>query len=92
MGRNSLPSGFPREAGAWVEVGGVRCAFPMPEVLCIGLGGGTKVLERADGSVIVGPESVGHRLLTEALVFGGQTLTVTGKVPVSILRAMLTLV
>lgn len=57
----------------------MRCAFPMPEVLCIGLGGSTKVLETADHSVVVGPESVGHRLLTEALVFGGQTLTVTGR-------------
>ncbi|KAM0420343.1 hypothetical protein ACHAPT_011885 [Fusarium lateritium] len=72
-----LPSGFPREAGAWVEVGGVRCAFPMPEVLCLGLGGGTKVLQRPDGSVTVGPESVGHRLLSESLVFGGTTLTAT---------------
>ncbi|KAM6518928.1 hypothetical protein FSOLCH5_007693 [Fusarium solani] len=72
-----LPSGFPREAGAWVEVGGVRCASPMPEVLCLGLGGGTKVLQNPDGSVTVGPESVGHRLLSEALVFGGTTLTAT---------------
>ncbi|KAH7258779.1 hypothetical protein B0J15DRAFT_583674 [Fusarium solani] len=72
-----LPSGFPREAGAWVEVGGVRCASPRPEVLCLGLGGGTKVLQNPDGSVTVGPESVGHRLLSEALVFGGTTLTAT---------------
>jgi N-methylhydantoinase A/oxoprolinase/acetone carboxylase beta subunit len=27
-----LPSGFPRQAGTWVEIGGVRCAFPMPDV------------------------------------------------------------
>ncbi|RSM09901.1 hypothetical protein CEP52_003869 [Fusarium oligoseptatum] len=72
-----LPSGFAREAGAWVEVGGVRCVFPMPEVLCLGLGGGTKVLQKSDGGVTVGPESVGHRLLSEALVFGGKTLTAT---------------
>lgn len=48
----------------------------MPEVLCLGLGGGTKVVE-SDGTVKVGPESVGHRLLSEALVFGGKTLTAT---------------
>ncbi|KAH0845037.1 hypothetical protein AYO21_01700 [Fonsecaea monophora] len=71
-----LPSGFPRQAGTWVEIGGVRSAFSMPEVLSVALGGGTKVEER-DGKVHVGPESVGHRLLTEGLVFGGNTLTTT---------------
>ncbi|KAK6373611.1 hypothetical protein LTS17_008103 [Exophiala oligosperma] len=71
-----LSSGFPRQAGTWVEIGGVRSAFPMPEVLSIALGGGTKV-EEQNGKVIVGPESVGHRLLTEGLVFGGNTLTTT---------------
>jgi N-methylhydantoinase A/oxoprolinase/acetone carboxylase beta subunit len=74
----SLPSGFPRQAGTWVEIGGVRSSFPMPEVFSIGLGGGTKV-EEVDGEVKVGPESVGHRLNTEGLVFGGKTLTATGK-------------
>ncbi|KAK7516897.1 uncharacterized protein IWZ02DRAFT_422916 [Phyllosticta citriasiana] len=71
-----LPSGFPRQAGTWVEVGGVRCSFSMPEVVSIALGGGTKVEEK-DGKVLVGPESVGYNLLTEGLVFGGRTLTVT---------------
>ncbi|KAK5128089.1 hypothetical protein LTR85_005206 [Meristemomyces frigidus] len=72
-----LPSGFPRQAGTWVDIGGVRCAFPMPEVQSIALGGGTKVEKHSDGKVYVGPESVGHRLLQEGLVFGGSTLTTT---------------
>lgn len=72
-----LPSGFPRQAGTWVEIGGVRTAFPMPEVISVALGGGTKVIEQ-DGIVSVGPESVGHRLLQEGLIFGGETLTTTG--------------
>ncbi|RFU34899.1 hypothetical protein B7463_g1495, partial [Scytalidium lignicola] len=72
-----LPSGFPRQAGTWVEVGGVRCAFSMPEVVSIGLGGGTKVVEDENGVVKVGPDSTGYRLLTEGLVFGGNTLTAT---------------
>lgn len=72
-----LPSGFPRQAGTWVEIGGVRCAFPMPEVRSVALGGGTKVEEQPDGRVCVGPESVGHHLLQESLVFGGSTLTTT---------------
>ncbi|KAF7585300.1 hypothetical protein BBP40_011296 [Aspergillus hancockii] len=74
-----LPSGFPRQAPGFVEVEGVRTAFSMPEVVSIGLGGGSKV--RADSScrdgVTVGPGSVGHLLQQEAKVFGGQTLTAT---------------
>ena len=42
----------------------------------IGLGGGSLVRER-DGKVIVGPESVGYKILDEALVFGGNTVTAT---------------
>ncbi|CAH0035693.1 unnamed protein product, partial [Clonostachys rhizophaga] len=70
-----LPSGFPRQAPGFVEVGGVRTAFSMPEVVSIGLGGGSKVRVAEDGSVTVGPGSVGHYLKQEAKVFGGQTLT-----------------
>jgi N-methylhydantoinase A/oxoprolinase/acetone carboxylase beta subunit len=70
----ALQHGFPREAGVAVEVGGVRTNFRMPDVLSIGLGGGSLV--SADG-LSVGPQSVGYRLVTEGLVFGGQTLTAT---------------
>ena len=38
-----LRHGFPREANNNVEVGGVRTAFRMPDLLSIGLGGGTLV-------------------------------------------------
>ncbi|KAH7024574.1 uncharacterized protein B0I36DRAFT_416023 [Microdochium trichocladiopsis] len=72
-----LPSGFPRQAGTWVEIGGVRSSFSMPEVFSVALGGGTKVEVDSDGKVHVGPESVGHRLISEGLVFGGNTLTTT---------------
>ena len=67
-----LKGGFPREANAAVEVGGVRTLFRMPDLLSIGLGGGTEI----DGSRI-GPRSVGFRLLESSLVFGGDTLTAT---------------
>lgn len=50
----------------------------MPDVFSVGLGGGTKV-EIVDDAAIVGPESVGHRLTQEALVFGGSVLTTTGE-------------
>ncbi|KAF2018408.1 DUF917-domain-containing protein [Aaosphaeria arxii CBS 175.79] len=73
-----LPSGFPRQAPGFVEVGGVRTAFSMPEVVSIGLGGGSKVaIDSFNGSstVTVGPGSVGHFIQKEARVFGGNTLT-----------------
>ncbi|KXJ86069.1 hypothetical protein Micbo1qcDRAFT_219929, partial [Microdochium bolleyi] len=72
-----LPSGFPRQAGTWVEIGGVRSSFSMPEVFSVALGGGTKIEEDANGNITVGPESVGHRLLSEGLVFGGDQMTTT---------------
>lgn len=71
-----LQAGFPREATAEVSVGGVRTNFRMPDVLSVGIGGGSRV--RSDnGTVTVGPDSVGYRLHDEARVFGGRTVTAT---------------
>lgn len=69
-----LKGGFPREANAAVEIGGVRTVFRMPDLLSIGLGGGSVI--SADGARI-GPRSVGFRLLQKGLVFGGDTLIAT---------------
>jgi N-methylhydantoinase A/oxoprolinase/acetone carboxylase beta subunit len=69
-----LQAGFPRQANNVVEIGGVRTLFRMPDLLSVGLGGGSLI--EANGSSI-GPLSVGHRITTEALVFGGNTLTAT---------------
>lgn len=69
-----LQGGFPRESNSIIDVGGVRTNFRMPDILAIGLGGGSLV--SGDGKEI-GPKSVGHRLLQEGLIFGGQTLTTT---------------
>ena len=69
-----LRRGFPREANSVVEVGGVRTLFRMPDLLSIGLGGGS-VIER--DPLAVGPQSVGYRLTRKALVFGGQIMTAT---------------
>ncbi|KKM10007.1 hydantoinase subunit beta [Clostridiales bacterium PH28_bin88] len=71
-----LVNGFPRESSVAVEIGGVRTNFRMPDLISIGLGGGTVVRE-VDGEIKVGPDSVGYRLTKEALVFGGNTLTAT---------------
>ena len=67
-----LQHGFPREASVAVEIGGVRTNFRMPDVLSIGIGGGSHV----DGAE-VGPQSVGYELTSRALVFGGDVLTAT---------------
>jgi N-methylhydantoinase A/oxoprolinase/acetone carboxylase beta subunit len=66
----SLHKGFPRQATVAVEVGGVRTNFRMPDVFSIGLGGGSHVVE-SGGAIKVGPTSVGYRIVTEALIFGG---------------------
>ncbi|GAA4851484.1 hydantoinase/oxoprolinase family protein [Saccharopolyspora rosea] len=70
-----LNQGFPREATTAVSVAGIRTNFRMPDVLSIGIGGGSRV--RRDGEVTVGPDSVGYQLTSEALVFGGDALTAT---------------
>jgi N-methylhydantoinase A/oxoprolinase/acetone carboxylase beta subunit len=67
-----LVHGFPREASFEVEIGGVRTNFRMPDVVSVGLGGGSHVQD--DGRAI-GPLSVGYRLTRESLVFGGSRLT-----------------
>jgi N-methylhydantoinase A/oxoprolinase/acetone carboxylase beta subunit len=71
-----LGNGFPREATTDVSVAGIRTNFRMPDVLSIGIGGGSRVRPAASG-VTVGPESVGYELTSKALVFGGDTLTAT---------------
>ncbi len=72
----SLHQGFPRQATVAVEVGGVRTNFRMPDVFSIGLGGGSHVVD-TDQGLKIGPVSVGYRIKTEALVFGGRTMTTT---------------
>ncbi|MDG1905408.1 MAG: hydantoinase/oxoprolinase family protein [Arenicella sp.] len=69
-----LQGGFPRESNTVIEIGGVRTNFRMPDILAIGLGGGSVV---SDDGRVIGPKSVGHRLVDEGLVFGGNTLTTT---------------
>src|SRR5437016_2857618 len=70
----ALRHGFPREANNVVEIGGVRTLFRMPDLLSLGLGGGSLV---ASEPLAVGPLSVGYRLTERGRVFGGPDLTVT---------------
>ena len=62
----------------------------MPEVLSLGLGGGSKIHVDEDESVTVGPHSVGYQLEQLSRCFGGDVLTCTdiavaldsGKIPI----------
>lgn len=69
-----LVNGYPRESSVTVDIGGVRTNFRMPDILAIGLGGGS-IVSTKGSEVTVGPQSVGYRLLEEGIVFGGATLT-----------------
>lgn len=71
-----LVDGFPRESSAAVEVGGVRTNFRMPDLISMGLGGGT-IVHNGDGPLRVGPDSVGYDVVTKALCVGGDTLTLS---------------
>ena len=47
----------------------------MPELVSIGLGGGSHISIGSDGAIDVGPTSVGHNLLRDSQCAGGQVLT-----------------
>ena len=70
-----VQDGFPRLAGTSVMVADVRTNFAMPDVISIGLGGGSIVSDNDPMSI--GPISVGNELPQKAKVFGGDTLTAT---------------
>lgn len=71
-----IQNGFPRESSIAVTIGGVRTNFRMPDVVSIGLGGGSIV--RSNGNqVTVGPDSVGYEITSKAKVFGGDVVTAT---------------
>ena len=77
-----LTSGFPRESSTAVEIGGVRTNFRMPDLVSLAIGGGT-IVGGSHDKVALGPGSVGFRLPTEALVFGGAVPTLTDAIVAS---------
>ena len=73
-----MATGYPRQASAYSTIAQVQINAPMPDVTSVGLGGGSIVKITSGGVVTsIGPESVGNRLTTEALCFGGSVLTAT---------------
>lgn len=71
-----LVNQFPRESAIAANVGGVKTNFRMPDVVAIGLGGGT-IITHEDEGLKIGPESVGYRIKEKALAFGGNTYTLS---------------
>lgn len=69
-----IKDGFPRESAIPVDIGGVRTNFRMPDLISIGLGGGS-IIRNNDGKITVGPDSVGYKLDKESLIFGGKITT-----------------
>jgi N-methylhydantoinase A/oxoprolinase/acetone carboxylase beta subunit len=65
---------FPRESTLPREIGGVRTNFRMPDILSVGIGGGTIVDTTAGAPK---HDSVGYLLTEQALLFGGDTPTLT---------------
>ena len=72
-----LPSGFPRQAPNFVEVGRRKDSFLDAGGLLDCPGGGSRIRTSDSGKTTVGPDSVAHRLIQDAMVFGGDVLTST---------------
>ncbi|MFD1363319.1 hydantoinase/oxoprolinase N-terminal domain-containing protein [Lentibacillus salinarum] len=71
-----VKNGFPRESSVAVEIGGVRTNFRMPDILSLGIGGGT-IIKEEKTEFKIGPDSVGHELTLKGKIFGGKVLTAT---------------
>jgi N-methylhydantoinase A/oxoprolinase/acetone carboxylase beta subunit len=75
----ALEHGFPRESAIAIDIGGARTNFRMPDIVSIGIGGGSIVRpDQGNGhGYAVGPQSVGAALPEQGLVFGGGVTTLT---------------
>lgn len=72
-----IQNGFPRRSMHNASIGGISLNFRMPDVLSIGIGGGSLITASQSGKFKVGPESCGKDLMTKSLSFGGSSLTLT---------------
>jgi N-methylhydantoinase A/oxoprolinase/acetone carboxylase beta subunit len=70
----ALTKGYPRES-LEVDIGGVRTNIRAPDVVAVGIAGGTII--RANEDIEIGPESVGYQLVEKGLAWGGDVLTAT---------------
>lgn len=70
-----LRKGYPREA-LEIEIAGVRTNIRSPDVVAVGLAGGS-IIKVSRDEIAIGPESVGYRLIEEGIAWGGNTITAT---------------
>ena len=71
-----LVNHFPRESTRSAQIGGVLTNFRMPDVVSVGIGGGT-IVRFTDKECTIGPDSVGYLLKEKAIAFGGNELTLS---------------
>jgi N-methylhydantoinase A/oxoprolinase/acetone carboxylase beta subunit len=72
----ALVNFFPRESTQAAQIGGVITNFRMPDVVAVGIGGGT-IVRFKNGECKLGPDSVGYLLKEKALAFGKNILTLS---------------
>ncbi len=72
----AITKGLARESQGTTKIGGVESNFRMPDMISVGLGGGTIVTVEED-NIKIGPQSVGYKIVTEAKCFGGDILTLS---------------
>jgi len=67
---------FPRESTRAAQIGGVLTNFRMPDIVSVGIGGGTIVRFNGEECTL-GPDSVGYQLKEKAIAFGGDEFTLS---------------
>ena len=67
---------FRENSSIAVNIGGVHTNFRMPDMISIGVAGGT-IVSKEEDKITVGPESVGYKITEESIIFGGNILTLT---------------
>lgn len=71
-----VTSGFVRRSFANANIGGIALNFAMPDVLSVGIGGGS-MIHVAGACAQVGPQSLGAQTLTQSRAFGGDVTSLT---------------
>jgi len=70
-----LVNGYPREA-LEIEISNVRTNIRAPDILAIGLAGGS-IVSVENNNVKVGPLSLGYKLIEDGIAWGGNIITAT---------------
>lgn len=72
-----ITRGYPRRSRQNSQIAGISLNFKMPDVYAIALGGGSYISKIGENNFEIGPKSCGRNLTREALLFGGDKLTLT---------------